>query len=111
MEKLLALAAHLETTDKPYSQRMYEMCAMGHYFHEVAKRSFEYQHAVLMTAWGHDAVPPMVLNEFGLTEEQAHELFSSKGCGDAGNDKLKAATYIRDFVARNTVKHELAIAA
>ena len=38
--------------------------------------------------------------EFDLTYEQASELFSADGCGDATTHQ-QAAWYIRNFVARN----------
>lgn len=35
-----------------------------------------------------------------LSSSEAHELFGSPGCGNAGTDGRKAAVYLRDFVAR-----------
>ncbi len=101
MEKLLALAAHLETTDKWYNQQMFETCAMGHYFLEMGNYSGQYLLAISsMTPAGEPR--KLAMEVFGISEQEYIELFGGEGCGGAYNDPKEAAAYIRAFVAHKT---------
>jgi hypothetical protein len=85
--RLLALADVIEKTNY-YDQISPHSCAYGHYrrhFNEFL--SLEH--------------------EFHLSHTEANELFGYAGCGDARHNNLKAARYIRDFVARRNVKPEV----
>lgn len=109
MEKLLALAAHLETTDSPYRQRMWLHCAFAQYVDSQHDEVLAVQYRQILNTASTKEIYDFMGDQFGLDGIQAEELFGEVGCGDAGNDKLKAAAYIRDFVARHD--HMMRLAA
>lgn len=87
-------------------------CAWGHYFFRTDLQSdFEpirlgdgrVSSYALHKATGEEctfcSVP--TLDHFGITIDQAHELFSITGCNDA-ETPTEAAEYIERFVARHT---------
>lgn len=43
---------------------------------------------------------PKFLEHFGISFDEAYELFSGRGCDRAGKDAVKAANYIEDFITR-----------
>lgn len=100
---LLALAYRIDQSNF-YDQTMVfrpmtgsPSCALGFtldMLHEQVGRSR--RQAVLIAAGG---PTEYAMTIYCLNVEEAGYLFSSSGCGRAGTDGKKAATYIRQFVA------------
>jgi hypothetical protein len=51
---------------------------------------------------GYESKP--ILDHFDITADEAYELFSTHGCGEAMTDRQKAIDYIRDFIDRHEDK-------
>lgn len=88
-------------------------CALGHWAAANPERWVAAYNPGLATKWSpvlrHNFVSRQLpdvyleaMEEFGITDHQAEELFNGSGCGSATTAK-EAADYIRAFVERNAV--------
>lgn len=111
-ERLLNVAKALRESENPkqFSMRR-EMndcgtpaCAWGHYCaRDDLQRTFTMDrdgYAYTADAGGFTYQHALVREHFGITEDQAVELFSQDGCGDA-KTAIAAAEYIERFVAEH----------
>lgn len=74
-------------------------CALGWWASHRKKGWILSKTCLWWQVWGRDPEEGAVA-EFAITMDEAGELFTPYGCGNAGNDPKAAAAYIRDFVAR-----------
>jgi len=94
-----SMGAYGKQTDHPCGS---PMCVLGNYAHRrdlqdafsLGKDGSLRKRGGRKGLWFAD---PYVLNHFGITTEQAYELFSTYGCGDA-RFAGQAADYIENFV-------------
>lgn len=87
-------------------------CALGHYAAANPNRWETSYDARSAHKWnpvrrdlGGDNSMSHAMEEFGISDDQARELFSANGCGNARTAK-QAADYVRGFVERNAVCKE-----
>jgi hypothetical protein len=112
-ERLLNVAKALRESPKPRAFKMADFhscgtphCAIGHYaarrdlqqFFQLSRKHW----SPMVGVWGATHVPceiwPHYEAHFGITHQQAGELFSYYGCGRA-ETAIAAAEYIERFVA------------
>lgn len=84
-------------------------CVLGHYCarHDI-QRQFRLcdgiTDALIIDLFGEDLVQynhPAILRHFGITADEAHELFSVDGCGKA-KTATQAQEYLQRFITRHT---------
>lgn len=127
-ERLLNVAIALDESKNPHSFSMGSYtrcgtpgCALGHY---AARRDLQDEfslatsdgvncpledsietdeHGRIRVGAGLSCCAQAVCDHFGISKDEAHELFSGSGCGMAATAKA-AAEYIRTFVANNSCR-------